>query len=211
VALLPKLKRGTRLFITGSTGSGKTTLAGEFIKASPQHAVIFNPKHTAGYSTLPGVNVLDDVKMEKIEKSLLKNKITLLNLPVEYFEAENQDALLKYIHLKYENLLLVADELGTLHKGGRSFRGLKSVLTLGRELNQSFIGLTQRPAWIDRHVISEADYLAIMKLNLLRDRKIMNEEIGNPAVLNKLEKRFWLFFDQDTDKLSYYKPVPISK
>jgi len=211
MALMPKLKTGSRMFIAGSTGSGKTTLAAEFVKRSPQHSIIFNPKHTAGYSRLPGVNVIDEVKMDKIEKSIMKNKVTLLNLPVEYFDAQPQDWLLKYIHLRYENILIVADELGTLHKNGRSFRGLKSVLTLGRELNQTFIGMTQRPAWLDQHVMSESEYYVVMYLKLLRDRKRMMEEIGNPAILNKIPKHYWFWKDDNAsdDQLKLFKPIQI--
>jgi Cdc6-like AAA superfamily ATPase len=207
---MPRLKRGTRTFIAGSTGSGKTTLATEFIKASPQHVIIFNPKHTAGYVRLKGINTLEDVKMAKIEKSIVQNKITSLNLPSEYFEAEPQDEILLYLHLKYNNVMIVADELGTLHKNGRSFRGLKSVLTLGRELNQTFIGLTQRPSWIDGHVISEADHLGVMRLNMLRDRKRINEEIGHPAVLEKLENRRWFWYDVEADRLRLFNPLRIA-
>jgi DNA helicase HerA-like ATPase len=210
MALMPTIRRGTRAFFAGSTGSGKTTLATEFIKRTSQHAVIFNPKHTAGYNRLPGAHVLDDVKMEKIERSIARNKFTLLNLPSEYFEAEYQDEILKYLHLRFNNIMLVADELSTLHKNGRSFRGLKSVLALGRELNQTFIGLTQRPSWIDRSVISEADYLGIMRLNLLRDRKTVNEEIGNPAVLHKLDDRKWFWYDVQADNLRLFNPLQIS-
>jgi hypothetical protein len=211
MAKMPVLKKGSRTFIAGGTGSGKTTLAVEFVRRSPQHAIILNPKHTSGYNRLPGVSILDDVKIDKIEKSVMKNKVTLLNLPVEYFDPEPQDAVLKHLHQKYENVMIVADELGTLHKGVHAFSGLKSVLTLGRELNQTFIGMTQRPSGISRHVISESDYLIMMKLNLLRDRKILNEEIGNPAVLEKLDERFWFFFTQSGDRLQLFQPIPLTK
>ncbi len=212
MSAFPSIKTGSRLFIAGSTGSGKTTLAAEFVRHSTQHAVILNPKHTAGYKrSMPDAVVLDDVKMDKIERSLMKNKVTILNLPVQYFEAENQDAILKYLHLKYENILIVADELTTLHKNGRSFRGLKSTLTLGRELNQTFIGLTQRPAWLDQHVMSESEYYAVMYLKLLRDRKRVMEEIGHKAVLEPIPKNYWFWKDDNDpqDRLRYFKPVPI--
>jgi len=208
---MPKMLSGSRMFIAGSTGSGKSTLASHFVKASPQHAVIFNPKHTAAYKGLPGVNVIDDVKMAKIEKSIVKNKVTVLNLPAEYFDALPQDAILKYLHQKYENIMLVADELTTLHKGGRCFAGLKSVLTLGRELNQTFIGCTQRPAWLDQHVMSESEYYVCMYLKLARDRKRMMEEIGHPEIMEKIPKRWWFWKDDNDpqDRLRYFKPIPL--
>ncbi len=206
------MEPGARMFIAGSTGSGKTTLASAFVKRAKQHAIILNPKHTAGYKkAMPDAAVLDDVVIKKIERSIHKNKVTILNLPMEYFDAEAQDAVLRYLHLNYANLMIVADELGTLHKNGRSFRGLKSVLTLGREHNQTFIGLTQRPAWLDQHVMSESEYYIVMYLKLLRDRKRMSEEIGDTTILNKIPKRYWFFKNDNAedDRLRLFKPIDL--
>jgi hypothetical protein len=208
---MPRMSAGSRMFIAGSTGSGKSTLASHFIDASRQHAVVLNPKHTAAYAKTNGVNVIDEVKMNKIEKSIIKNKVTVLNLPAAYFDPIPQDEILKYLHLKYENIMLVADELTTLHKGGRCFSGLKSVLTMGRELNQSFIGCTQRPAWLDQHVMSESEYYVCMYLKLARDRKRMMEEIGHAEIMEKIPKRWWFWKDDNdpADRLRLFKPIPL--
>jgi hypothetical protein len=70
-----------------------------------------------------------------------------------------------------------------LHHQGQAGVGLTSWLTRGRSRRQSFLGGTQRPAWVSRFVFSESDYLSIFSLNLKEDRKRMYEACGREEVM----------------------------
>src|SRR5574337_184117 len=91
----------------------------------------------------------------------------------------------------------------------RGQMGLTAYLTRGRERGQSFLGQTQRPAWISRFIFSEANYISEMALNLLDDRKRMFQFIGHATALEKLPPHEWLWYSVDTDTLRHFLPIPI--
>lgn len=115
-----------------------------------------------------------------------------------------------YLHESFENVGFCIDELYTLHTGGRAGEGLTGVLTRGREMKQSFLGLTQRPAWVSRFCFSESDYVIGMDLALKEDRKRMVDITGNIHFSERLEARKWLFYDVGKDDIKKYSAVPLT-
>jgi hypothetical protein len=207
--MYPKILPGKRATIAGRTGSGKTTLACWLLKRSPLHWVILNPKHTAGYSTLPDCNVITSLDLKKISKSIESHKFTLINPGLGEANPETLDLVIEWLHNNYQSVGLCCDELYTLHTGGQCGPGLIAWLTRGRELKQSFIGLTQRPAWISLFCFSEADYLGEMDLQLKKDRQRFFEFTGNPASLQRLPPRKWLWYEAEADTLQRFGAVPV--
>lgn len=207
---LPHIGAGQRALVAGRTGSGKTTVAGWLLTTSPQHWVIFNPKHTAGYKSLP-----DSVVMKKFDgKTLLSNlkrhKFVILNLSNDEATPEVMDAILDWLHKNVKNIGVCIDELYTFHSaGGRAGDGLIGWLTRGRELKQSYLGLTQRPAWISRFCFSESDFIGSMDLVLEDDRKKMRDMTGQDAFLQRVTNYRWLWYMVARDQLRLYGPVPV--
>ncbi len=206
---LPSIGVGRRVTVAGRTGSGKSTLGCWLLmQPNPLHWIILNPKWTAAYKGLPDANVIEGINVPKIEKSLVNHKFTIVN-PIG---AENNhtslDWLIGHFHENFSNLGICADELYSLHNAARPGPGLTGLLTRRRELRQSFLGLTQRPAWVSQFVFSEADYIAEMDLTLAKDRKTLAEITGQPAMLERLERHRWLWYDVGADRLHYYAPVP---
>ena len=119
------------------------------------------------------------------------------------------DAILLYLHESYENIGVCADELYTLHAGNaRAGDGLIAFLTRGREKKQSFIGLTQRPAWLSKFLFSESDYIGALDLRLPEDRKRMVDMTGQRAFHKDLTAHHWLWYIVATDNLTLFGPVP---
>lgn len=205
----PVIRPGKRATIAGRTGSGKTTLANWLLKRSPLHWIILNPKHTAGYAALPGVKTIHGIKLKEIEKSISENKFTLVNPGIGEATPETLDLVIQWLHDNYTNVGLCCDELYTLHQGGQAGPGLIAWLTRGRELNQSFVGLTQRPAWLSLFCFSEADYLGEMDLMLKKDRQRFYEFTGREESLKRLPPRKWLWYEAESDTLNRYGEVPI--
>lgn len=206
---LPSISRGKRAVISGRTGSGKTTLAVWLLNRSRQHWVILNPKWTGAYKMLPEVNILKGYDAKKVDKSIEKNQYTVINFNGKEANPKFMDAVVDDLHGSYENIGLCADELYTLHEQGKAGDGLTGWLTRGRELKQSFIGLTQRPCWISRFLYSEADYICGMDLALADDRKRLLECTGQEYFINRLTPRRWLWYEVDKDHIVKYGPVPI--
>jgi len=208
---LPTIKPGKRAIVSGRTGSGKSTLACWLLNRSMQHWVILNPKWTAAYKQLPDSNVMTGFNEGRFNSSLEKNRYTIINFDGKTANAEYMDEVISFIHSRYENVGLCADELFTLHSGGRPGPGLTSWLTQGRELKQTFIGLTQRPAWISRFCFSEADYIIGMDLSLKEDRKRLYENSGCPYFVGRIEPRKWIYYDVNADTVEKFGAVPLLK
>lgn len=206
---LPVIKQGERASIAGRSGSGKSTLACWLLSRSPGHWLILNPKHTKAYNVLPGAVTLNGINFAKLERSLNLNRFTIVNPTGPQSTPDNLDSFVDYLHNQYMNLGLCADELYTLHTNGQAGAGLTGWLTRGRELGQSFLGLTQRPSWVSRFLFSESTYIGEMSLNLKEDRKRMYEMSGQDEMLNKLPPREWLWYTVDADNLRHLGAVPV--
>lgn len=205
---LPLIKPGERATVAGRTGSGKSTLARWILSRSPGHWIILNPKHTAAYAALPDSNTVKGIDFKKIDRSLQEHKFTIVNPTGPQATPQNMDAFMEYIHEEYRSVGICADELYTLHNNGRAGAGLLGWLTRGRELKQSFLGLTQRPAWVSQFVFSECEYIGGMSLSLIDDRKRLVQMTGREAYMDKLDPHVWLWYDVSADKLRKFGPVP---
>lgn len=209
---LPRLNAGTRTVIAGRTGSGKTTLAAYLLlMRSYQHWVILNPKHTAGYKDLPGAIVMDGWNADKFDKAIEANRFVVINFRKEETNAEFMDDVVAWLHENYDDIGIAADELYYLHSNGKPGNGLIGLLTRGRERNQTFLGLMQRPAWVSRFCYSESDNIVGMALNLKDDRKRMVEATGHEGFSQTLHKREWLWYTVDADAAVLWGAVPLTK
>ncbi len=203
---LPLIEPGKRALVAGRTGCGKSTLARWLLKRSPGHWVIINPKHTAAYDKLPGANKIDGTNLAKLGQSIKKHKFTIVNT----VSSNNKylDDLVAYLHAEYSNLGLCVDELYTMHNHGIAGEGLLGWLTRGRELNQSFLGLTQRPAWLSQFLFSESDYICEMQLGLYKDRKRIYDMTEKEIMLDKQPEHYWVWYDVNNDEIRRFAPVP---
>lgn len=195
--------------IAGATGSGKSTLACWLLQRTPSRWVILNPKHSAAYSTLENSVIVPNLKIQNVEKAMGRYRYTIVNPDSVESEPDRMDDFIMQMHQGWRNVGLCCDELYTLHKGGVAGKGLLGWLTRGRELKQSFLGLTQRPAWLSQFLFSESDYLCSMRLSLLKDRKRMVEMTDCPMMGTKIPDRQWIWFPVVSEKPVHYGPVPI--
>jgi hypothetical protein len=206
---LPQIDPGKRALIAGRTGSGKTTLAAWFLARSKQHWIILNPKHTALYREMPYSIVHRSFDPKLILRDSRRFKFVILELSGDEADSNYMDGIIGWLHGALHNIALCADELYTLHSGGgRAGSGLTGWLTRGREFKQSFIGLTQRPAWISRFLFTESDLICEMDLTLEEDRDTMYKATGDRHFLDRVTDHRWLCYDVQRASIALYKPVP---
>lgn len=201
-----RLQPGRRLIVCGKTGSGKTTFAVKYLMRSPYHWVIFNPKGTTIYNQLPDLHSIDNkITVAAVQAAIRKHRF----INVKFTSTWNwryQDLLLQAIHEEFTNIGFMIDELGKLHaSNGHIGDGLNGLLTRGRELKQTFIGLVQFPRYIDRAVFSEADYLTEFELQLPKDRRVIYEFTGNDTALVQQRGHNFAFFDLASGRATQYR------
>lgn len=206
---LPIINPGKRAIVAGRTGSGKSTLARWLLKRSPGSWVILNPKWTKAFDSLKDAKTLEGIDVKKIRKSIEENRFTIINPLPHQSDPTTLDALIAWLHQEYTSLGLCLDESYAVHTNGKAGPGLIGWLTRGRELKQSFLGLTQRPAWLSKFLFSESDYIGGMSLNMDEDRKRMHEFTGSEHYRKKLPPRDWLWYDVEQDNVRAFNPVPL--
>lgn len=207
----PRIGRGKRALVAGRTGSGKSTLANWLLQRSPLHWVILNPKWTDSFNGLPGVVTVrykGGQDAQAVADSAMENRYTIVAPESDAADHETLDDLIMFLHMGYRDIGLCVDELYAIHNSARAGAGLVGWLTRGRELGQSFLGLTQRPAWLSQFLFSESDYIGGMSLNLEKDRKRMVEMTGMAAFDKQLPPHYWLWYDTTKHALKRYGPVP---
>lgn len=207
---LPIIKPGERASIAGRTGSGKSTLANWLAWRSPGKWVILNPKGTAAYEKLPYLVSVDGLDLEAIIEAIEDDDIRFINVKPDRFESSPQelDDFIGWLHDSYRSIGLLVDELYTIHENGRPGPGFVAWLTRGRELKQSYIGLTQRPKWISLFSFSEADYMGEFDLQLKGDRLRMEENSGREEMTQRLPVYYWRWYEVIADRLTTFAPVP---
>jgi len=204
----PRIDPGQRAIISGRTGSGKSTLACWLLARSPQHWIIFNPKHTAAYKSLDDSVTFKKFDARAILSNIKRHKFVILNFRGAQAEADFMDAVLYWLHENLKDFGVCVDELYTMHSAaGRAGDGLIGWLTRGRELRQSFLGLTQRPAFISRFLFSESDFIGSMDLVLADDRKRLRDETGSEHFLGRLRDHKWLWYNVPSDDITLFKAV----
>lgn len=209
---LPYIAQGKRAILAGRTGSGKSTLARWMLENSPGHWFILNPKHTKAYDKFPdSVVVKSAYDFKKLEREISRHRFVIVNPTQAEATPDGMDYFAQWVHDEFKGVGLCCDELYTMHRNGVAGEGLLSYLTRGRELKQSFFGLTQRPAWVSQFLFSESDFIGEMSLNLLKDRKRMVEFIGHDEALRKLPPRWWLWYDVEADNLRKFSPLQLGK
>jgi hypothetical protein len=198
------------------------------MRRSAGHWVIINPKWTkafdkfepdkpepkGGLFTRPEPvinNKIEGINTAEITKSIEANRYTIINPRASESDPETLDLLIQWLHESFIDLGIYVDELYSVHTGGRAGPGLIGVLTRGRELNQTFLGATQRPAFLSKFLFSEADFICGMSLNVEEDRKRMYDFTGHREFMVKLKARDWLWYDVGADELQAWGPIPMDK
>lgn len=205
----PTCPRGKRVFVSGRTGSGKSWLARWIVERSPGPWVIINPKNTEVFDNFNAVK-LYKIDMKKIIKLLGEGfNVNLIPEPIDS-HVEVLDAVIFDLISNLENFGVVIDEAYSVHKNGQAMDGLTSLLTRGREKNQSAVICTQRPSRISLFCLSEADYFATMALTRKEDRIKLAEGSGCENFKQRVDGLHeWLWYDVNNDKIRHFLPIPL--
>jgi len=193
---LPGLTHRHTIF--GRTGSGKTQYGAWMLSE-------------AGFDRQPFV-IVDYKRDELLNSCAYIREIGLNEVP--------KQAGLYIVHPSVNDSDGVEDWLWRVH--GRGNVGLyvdegymvpdkgamRAILTQGRSKHIPMTILTQRPVWVTRFAVSEADFYTVFTLNSGRDQKVIEDFLPRGALDDRLSKYHSRWYDVSEDVLLTVGPVP---
>lgn len=198
---------GQHAFILGRTGSGKTAFARWLLRHVPG-TIVYDTKGEPKFDRISRV-VVDNVKdaMKAIEEEdyvVIRPPVYMLTEPLML-----DDMLLDHYHTG-ANVTAYIDEGYQFHKGSQAGPGLISLLTRGRSKGISTIVSSQRPAWVSRFSMSEANRFYVFGLTDKRDHKTVAEFIPH-YMPEKTPKYHFQYYAHDLDEPVLMAPVPFDE
>lgn len=172
-----RVPRGDRLFIVGTTGSGKTKLSERLVPMLGRYLLVHDGK---GRIEWPGFH-----RHEQLH-TLMSDRYPWLLYRPTHDAVHNPDAAEPFYEFAYRRgeTVVYTDEVRTIAKGDVWPVWYHACQTRGRELGVTMVNGTQRPSRIPLELLSESESIIAFRLNLDRDRQRIEEVTGiNPEVL----------------------------
>lgn len=188
-----------RLTIYGKTGSGKTVAAIWHLSQRSYTSrpwIIFDFKGDATIAKIPHA-------IEISVGEIPKKPGLYIARPIPEQDAEAVDEMMWDIWAR-ERIGVYIDEG---YMVGRRSNGFNALLTQGRSKSIPMIVLSQRPVWMSRFVISEADFHQVFFLSDEADRDVVQRFIPY-EIDRRLPKFHSFYYDVSEDEFVGLKPVP---
>lgn len=213
--LAVRIGAADRVFVVGSTGSGKTTLAKALLWKRPG-VVILDPKHTftlppewesRTYDDIGELSQHDDWREEHGRRV----PVAAIYRPTLAEMDALCDPFFEWV-FERRNTVVYVDEVMRVTNGPRIGKGYAAVLQLGRERGIGCWSATQRPANIPRPVMTESEHLFAFRLRAKEDRDRLYEFTGHPEfqTIPPDQNGFYYYSDR-SGRLAYYRRADVGR
>lgn len=189
-----------RTVVMGQTGTGKTTMGAWLLslqdfKRRPWVALDFKDEELW--------DEVGDPPMRPLKFGRMPGKRGLYRMHVM---PGQEDDLEKWFWKVWAagNIGIFCDEVSLI----KNNNGFKAILRQGRSKQIPVISCTQRPFGVDREVFTEAQFMAIFKLQDKQDYSRVQEFTQDAPIGRPLPKRWFYWFDVVENTLLTLKPVP---
>jgi len=184
-----RIERGKTVAVLGQKGTGKTYLCRQIAEAIPKDVIVFD---TIGALKPKGVRIYE-VDIKDLEKqAVLFSQLTLRthkNIGVDFSRLTKDEivyftnAYLSITPLKQK--YLIVDEMADYTPQiGDSSKELERLIRHGRNVGDTFIFNTQRPAYLTKNVISLVDVAVFFRLVWKRDIDVVKDLLNNLGLRN---------------------------
>jgi len=192
-----------RVAVFGRTGSGKTVfmtflLSRASITERPW--IIIDHKNDDYLTKLPYA--------EQIKLGTLPKYPGLYIVKPSFQQDEEVDAYLHSI-LRKGNIGVFTDEGSSIKQAEPRFTGLKSIFAQGRSKRTPILFATQRPAWINKSVLSESDYFACFHLQTQQDKDRVHDFMTILDEETPLDRFHCHWYDVKQDR--YFRLSPVNE
>ena len=188
------------VLVCGSTGSGKSYLAEQYLKNYEYVVKLDTKDETAerrkrGISPWEGLTEGKDCSVTSHFEELdeIETKKIIFN-PSYYDQTEETfNQFFDWVLLR-ENTIVWIDELMSIGTAQKTPRALLRCYTQGRSKNIGLWACSQRPAGIPAICMSNSDYYFIFNLNNVNDRKRIYEMTGMSEMMTlPTGHNFWCY------------------
>lgn len=176
--------------------------------------VIYDTKGEPKFQSLPKSIIINEIgDAHKILKDTKRDiDYVIVRPPVEMTQdPDSLDAMLHHHYEKLRNTGAYLDEVYQFHNGGRVGPGLAALLTRGRSRGITTTMSAQRPAWLSRFCLTEAQRFYAFRLVDKADRMRLGDVIPGMKEAAHPEKFHFHYFDFDLEKPAYFLPAPLDK
>lgn len=169
-----------RLAIIGATGSGKTVVA-KYLLERTTRAIVVDPKHTFE---------LESFKVTKGKPFFRKKQYHMIYRPSMARDKELAELLIYFWH--QGDTIIYIDELSTISEGyPGTIAVLSEIARTGRERNVGLWVTMQRPRYVPKLFLTEAEQMFVFALRNGEDRLYVAGYAGE-EVKRPIEKyQFW--------------------
>jgi energy-coupling factor transporter ATP-binding protein EcfA2 len=209
VPLIPQI--GERALVVGQTGSGKTALSAWLLRRVTQApTIILDTKEEEKFRALKPSRFVESVPDmleaamdEAVDYVVFRPPLEVTMLP------EALDAILLAIYNELRGVAVYVDEAFMVHKNGQAGPGLLGLLTRGRSRGITTILAAQRPAWLSRFCVTEAQRFYLCRLTDDDDKRRLGDVIpGFRDLANPPKFGFW-YFEQGAEAPLQFGPVKL--
>ena len=171
-------RRADRVFITGSTGTGKTVLARALFASRLPPRLVIDPK--ADLEATGGAYADTRQAITFTDPARLPDAGSLRFVPRDPFDLDAYDRLARLLWEDRPGLYLWLDEAGLVLPAQGAPRGMLRLVTQGRGRGIGIIALHQRPIEVARAFLGNAEHIAAFRLGHPDDVDTLAAHVSMP-------------------------------
>lgn len=169
-----RLRWNDRLFLTGTTGSGKSELARRIFAAAPGRRLVVDPKNDPD-ATARGVGPVVTFQ----DPRRIPDATVTRFVPRDPFDADAYHELYSRV-LAAGPRFVWSDELGLIAPAAGAPVGVRTLILQGRAKDVGHMGCHPRPVDLSRSILSQSQHVIVHRLPDPDDTAHIARVIGQP-------------------------------
>jgi hypothetical protein len=208
----PPIRYEDRIFVTGMTSSGKSTLCRRLFLSAAAPRLVIDPKGSE-LTMIPGsVTFSDPGRATNSRGESWREAATARFVPVDPYDLDCYSALYDWIFAAGPRSVW-CDEAGFVFPSSGGNRGGRRVLSQGRSKHIGHMACHTRPKRVDLDLISQAAHTFVFATPGTEDRRLLADNMGVPRDVfeeahAQIPEYGFLWWQQRARELTICDPLP---